>query len=195
MTAESGGGGLSGARGLAEAYGGSVLSAAGVLFPHQIGERTVGPANEDGHLANTYPLTPLRWRVAHTLADAIRDECWAHFTGESTVPQGLKPYEPRLLPDAGVSSVPVEALRADEGERSVPVVFWSHRRRLLVAQIPGRHITDVPEGSNFMWAQRFAGAGRFGAGRLLARRVLLAQPVRSVEVIPARAVPPTFPAY
>lgn len=186
MTAESWPAGKPMAEEIVAAFAGSL-----------VGAEIVGPENEDGRIIDAYPLTPLRWRAAKTLASAVQPECWARFTGESTLPPQYDPNSPKpgQFADTGISSVSFESLVSPDEYDGVPVVFWPYGGRLVVGRIPDRHLTDVPANSNFLWASRFAGGGRFGAGRLVDGQIVMAKNVRAVEVVPASELPPTIPSY
>lgn len=186
MTAESGHTGDPMALAFVESYAGSLT-----------GEFMVGPPNEDGRQIRTYPLTPLRWQAARTLADTVSDACWSKLVGDSTIPPEYDPGHPRprLFADAGISAVSFDSLIPDVRDGSEPVVFFPYGGWLITGRIPDRHLTAVPSAGRFLWANRFSGVGRFGAGRLYAGRVVMAQAVSSVDVVPVAEVPSTIPAY
>lgn len=179
-----------------EAHAGSVLSALCVVSP-VVRQRFVGPENEGRHLPG-YPLTPLLWRVAHTLRReqrAIGFEALAEFRGDTPGPDDVPPYRPLDYPHAGITSVRAAALRPAYGDPGIPIVYWPYGDRLMAARIPDRHLDAVGRYDDFRWAMRFAERGQFGAGRLLMGRVVAAAEVEPFDVVPVDQVPAGIPAY
>jgi hypothetical protein len=177
-----------------EAHAGSVLSLLGVVSP-LVRARTIGPKNEDGHLRDTYPLTPLHWRVANTRLHQIGDRVLAQH--RDVVEEGvvIRPYAPKDLPNAGINAAPADVLRYWEEDESIPVVYWPYGDRLLAAEIPERHLAAA-NGEHFRWASRFAEFGSFGAGKLFLDGSIFPIETHAVESLPAREVQAgTVPAY
>lgn len=176
----------------AEAYAGAALSRSCVRWP-ALGRHITGEVNGDRHLQGTYPLRPLGYRVARTKATDILP--WVEYPGDPAAGPLQKDF-----PTAGISSVPVWALRPQRHDldRIRPAIAWAYGRQVLVGEIDASELDTMNDDDTYRFAMRIGRqALKVTAGLWIREKSELwaRSDIDRGDIVPVTAIPPDVAAY
>jgi hypothetical protein len=158
-----------------------------------MGRHIIGDVNSDRHLPGTYPLRALTYRVARTRVPDILS--WAEYPADPAAGSLQKDF-----PTAGISSVPVWALRPQHHDldRIRPAIAWAYGRQVLVGEIDSSELDTMNDDDTYRFAMRIgrqalkvtAGLWAPDQGELWVR-----SDIGRGDIVPVTAVPPDVAAY